>query len=364
MTRFFLKLWSTRWGMLRLALAAFVCWVLAADTASRLARLQLATLPDFDYASEVNALRAQGRYGEAEVIAKAGLDGLSLGPERDELDRTLQQTIAERDSWMRKVRSAGLGALSGRGTDLESLVGAVAADFFVVGDVRDLVLEGGKLLIDGDSDELVLLLSFVGLVTTLAPEIDWAPAVLKAARRTGNVTGPMAAYLSSAIKAKRVGQITEVCESVARISRKASPGGASRLLRLADEPEDLARMAAFVERTPHGAFALHVTDASGMLALRSFTAQADSVIVAVARKGRAGVGLLSSPVGRALMKPHAVVGVVKAVWKGNAEQLVSRAIERLDPNAWWAMPLAAAWAVLEALMIWQRLLTPVEAKKA
>ena len=360
MTRLLINFWRCRWAMLRLALACFICWTLASDTAARMARLQLASLPDFDYLAEVTALRAQGRYGEAEVVARAGLDGLPTGSTRDSLDRELAATIEERDGWLRKASSVGLGALSGRGTDLESLIGAVAADFFIVGDIRDLVIEGGKLLVDGDSDELVLLLSFAGLVTTLAPEIDWAPAVLKAARRTGNVSTKLASYLTSAIKAKRGEQITKVCTDVARMSRKATPGGASRMLRLADEPEDLARMAAFMERTPSGAFALHVTGPAGIESLRVFAASADSVLVAAARKGSAGTRFLSSPAAKALLKPHALVGISKAFWKGNAEKLITGALDRIDPLAWWAMPLAAAWAVLEALLLWPRLLTRVE----
>lgn len=48
---------------------------------------------------------------------------------------------------------------------LEGWIGAVAADFFIVGDVRDLVIEGGELALDGESDEVILALSGIGLAT-------------------------------------------------------------------------------------------------------------------------------------------------------------------------------------------------------
>ncbi len=365
-----LRLWMCKWSLLRFALACFVCWVLAADTGARLARLQLAALPDFNYLSEIEALRVQGRYGEAEVIANAGLTSLPPGQQREQVQTALKTVLAERDSWVRRVTKVGIGAISGRGTDLESLIGAVAADFFVVGDIRDLVIEGGKLLVDGDSDELVLLLSFVGVVTTLAPEIDWAPSILKAARRAGHVTVGMADYLKSAIKGKRGSEIAHVCEDVARISKKASPGGAMRALRFAEKPEDLTRIAHFVESAPNAAFALHVTGKEGVAAIKAAGAAepaikaAESLVVAAARKGPAGARFLSSAAANSLLKPHAVIGIIKALWKGNAEGLITRGLDRIDPMAWWGMPAAAAWAFFEAMLLWKKLVTHVERTKA
>ncbi len=351
-------LWRCKWGVIRLALAAFICWVLVADTGSRLARLQLASLPDFDYGAEVEALRLQGSYGEAEVVANAGLEAIDDPAERERLQAALDATIAERDGWLRKIQSAGMGALSGRGADLESILGAVAADFFLVGDVRDIVIEGGKLVIDGDSDELVLLLSFIGAATTLAPEIDWAPSVLKAARRSGALGERMAEHLRQLLRQRKAAALTAVCEDVASISKRASPGGAIRVMKLVDDPADLSTFARFIERRPRGAFALHVTGSEGAATLRraakSTPDAADALLEAAAGKGAAGTRFLSTPAAAALMRPHPLVGIAKAFSKGHAEQLVRRILDRVDPGAWWAMPLAAAWALFEALMLRRR----------
>lgn len=347
------NLWRCKWGLLRLAVACFLTYAIAADAPARIARLQLAALPGFDYAAEVRALRTQGRFGEAVMVGEAGLtaDPAADAPLRAEL----VATIAQRDSWLRKARNAGMGALSGRGESLEALIGAVAADFFIVGDIRDLVLEGGKQMLDGDSDEVVLLLSVVGIATTLAPEIDWAPSILKAAKRAGHMSAGMTDYLKKALKGRKTKELTAVCEDVAAISKKASPGGAMRMLRLADGPEDLARLARFVQKNPTGAFALHVTGKEGSLVLKEAGQAGEQLVIAASKRGRAGVNFLSSNSAKVLLRPHPWLGVAKVIWKGNAEKIIARAIDRIDPNAWWLLPAAAAWAVLEAGLIVGRL---------
>lgn len=364
--RFLLRLWRRKWNIARLLLAGFLLWVLAADATARLARLQLAALPGFDYAGEVRALRLQGRFGEADVIARQGLDDLTDPAARATLQAEADLTAQERSSWIRRAKDAGLGALSGRATTLEGLIGALAADFFIVGDLRDLVIEGGKQVIDGDSDELVLLLSVAGVVTTLAPEIDWAPAILKAARKAGAVSERLTATLTSAIKARRTRELVPVFEDVAQISRKASPGGAIRVLRLADSPEDLRALARFIDTHPAGAFSLAVTGERGSRTilkeglkdgLKDSDAAAQLVIRA-AKKGSAGASFLTTRSARALLRPHPLIGLLKGLQKGTLADAARKFMDRLDPAAWWILPALAGWTFIEASLLIRGLAAP------
>ena len=65
-------LWRSKWNLARLAVALLVLAVLTLDAGPRLARMQLAALPGFDYAAEVARLRGERRYGEALMVAEAG----------------------------------------------------------------------------------------------------------------------------------------------------------------------------------------------------------------------------------------------------------------------------------------------------
>lgn len=356
-------LWRSRWGVLRLVVAAVLLWTFAADTGARLARLRLAALPDFDYAAEVGALRAKGRYGEAVMVADAGLRALD-GSARERVERERAATIAEQASWLRRAKDLGLGAVSGHGDSLESLIGAVAADFFIVGDVRDLVIEGGKEMLDGEGDEAVLLLSLVGVVTTLAPEVDWVPSLFKAAKRAGTLTHGMQEHLVKAIRGKRGAELAEVFGETERIARRASPGGAMRLLVHAEDPADLKRLAAFVEREADGAFALRVTGPEGWKLVRDAGEGGEKLVVKAARKGPAGAAFLRTRAARALLRPHPLVGLLKGLKKGTLADAAARLIERIDPGAWWIVPALAAWALVEAGFIARRVALAARAGEA
>lgn len=362
-----------KWGCIRLFIAAFLLWAVAIDTPARLARLELASLPNFDYVKEVESLRLAGRYGEAVMIAQSGLDRSGDAALSDEewsrLDAELVKTLSEQQSWVRKAQDAGLGALSGRADSLEGLIGAVAADFFVVGDLRDLVIEGGKLALDGESDEVILALSGVGLATTAAPEIDWAPSLLKAAKRAGTLTKRFGEQLVTLVRQGKKDTLLAVLGDVSTLSKKASPGGAMRLLRHAESADDLKAIVRFVERHPHGAFALHVAGDSGATIVKdaaklneaaASTAKVadnaaplgESTLIKSARKGERGVRLLTnSRAGKILLKPHALVGLAKGLWKGNLANFAQRLVDRFGPNAWWLLPLLAAWTFVEVVLI-------------
>lgn len=341
-----LRLWRVKWGFVRLLIAAALVWIVAIDTPARLARLTLASLPDFDYVNEVRSLRLQGRFGEALVVAAAGRDVIDPGS-RPALVAEEKVTREEQSSLFRKVKDAGLGAISGQGDSLESLVGAVAADFFVVGDLRDLMIQGGKELLDNDGDEVVLLLSVAGIVTTLGPEIDWVPSVLKVARKSGSMSVRLSDFVKGAIKARDAEKLKPLLRNTKRIAERASPGGAARLLAHADDPADVAWMASFVEREASGAFALRVSGKAGVHVAKEAGAAGERLVVAAARKGRAGVRFLESPAARALLRPHPILGILKGFWKGNAARLVEQAMDRMDSKVWWVLPSLVAWTLVE-----------------
>src|ERR1043165_1618943 len=362
-----MKLWQLKWSFIRLALAGFILWALVSDTDARLARLAYSSLPDFDYAAEVAFLRQSGRFGEAVMVADEGLRALSADSAAyQKLTQERSTTVSEQSSWLRRAKDVGLGALSGKGDSIESLIGAIGADFFIVGDVRDLVIQSGRYVLDGEADPVVLILSGVGIATTVLPEVDWVPSVLKAAKKMGGITKGLGEEI---IKLARKGggeALTNMFKDVRKLASKASPGGAARMMRHANNAEELASIARFVEKNRAGAFALHVTGKEGAdliktgakaeaRAIMTAAAGTEEAVVLAARKGNPGIAWLRTSGSRALARPHFLVGIGKAVWKGNASKAAARIAEMVDPRANWLIPALGTWVFVELALLVRRL---------
>lgn len=351
------RVWACKWNIARLAICGLVLWVLVVDTAPRLARRGLASLPDFDYAGEVSALRAQGRFGEAVRIGEAGLERYAAAPadpRRAAIEHELARARDEQASWVRRVKDIGQGALTGQGQTLEALIGAVGSDMLVFGDVRDLVIQGTRLVVDGEADPVIAALSGLGLALTIAPEIDWGASVLKVARKSGALARGLA---DEVIGMARRGARTDVMKfagDVGTLAKAGGPAGALRVLKSARSTDDVARVAGFVRRQgTGGAAALHIAGDEGV---KWIVKNGDDVLlVRAAAKGPAGVAYAASPKRLPLLlRPHPLLGLTKGVYKGNVEAFISRALDALGAAAFWLLPLLAGWFTLELWWLAQR----------
>ena len=351
--------WLCKWGLLRLTVAGGLLWVLVADNPGRLARVQFGSLPDMDYLAEVRNLSGQHRYAEALMVAQAGLEELS-GTDREAL--LVEQKAVQEDqaSVLRKGKELMRGALVGEGDSLEALIGAVAADMFVVGDVRDLVIQGGRLAVDGQTDELILALSAVGVLTTVMPEIDWIAAFLKVAKKAGALSKRMIEALVRIVRratdTRDYAELKRVFGYFKVLIDKSTPSGALRVLRHVDDPKEIELVADFLKRKPAGGFVLHVAGKDGVDIVKASLRETEDVLVMAARKGDSGIGWLRGG-GQRLMRPHLIVGALKGLQRGNIQRVVTRVAAEYDPYGWLVIPACAAWLFLEAFWLWRRLTT-------
>ena len=352
------RVWSCRWALARMAAAVMLLLVFVKDNPARMARVQLAALPGFDYVGEVRELRGQGRFGEALAVAEAGLDDLT-GEAHATLLHEKAATEKLRDSAWRKAKQFVKGAALGQGTSIEELVGAVSADMLVVGDVRDILIQGSRLAVDRETDEFILALSAVGIATTVAPEIDWAASLMKVAKKAGAMTKGMSdAVLAMARRAMRSGDNAELLkfsDDVLAISKRASPAGAIRLLRFVDDPKDVERVADFMKREKAGAFALHATGKEGVDHLKRAGQAGEAALVAAAKRGPRGIAWLRSGNGR-LLRPHPILGLIKVSYKGTGPALIELAVKQyLDPFGLVTIGVLGTWLVVEGMVVWRRL---------
>jgi hypothetical protein len=355
------RLWKSRWSIIRLAIAIALLVVALSDNPARLVRMQLASMPSYDYLGEAHQLRMEKRYGEALVVVDEGIADAS--PEvAQPLLAERERIVSERDSIFRRIKDVGKGALMGRGDSVEELIGAVGADMLVVGDVRDLLLQSAHWAIDGEADPVILSLSGIGLATTLAPEVDWGVSLMKIGKKMGALSGKLGEALATMAKrGAKVGreekELTKVAQNVGEIAAHSSPAGAIRLMRYADDPKDLEKIAKFVKKERGAAFALHVAGKEGVRLVKDGAEGGEALILA-AKKGDRGMAWLRSGNAR-LFRPHPLIGLSKSIYKGTAPQLFNRVVnDYFDPLGVWIIVGLAGWTCLEACILYTRLVLP------
>jgi hypothetical protein len=244
-------------------------------------------------------------YGDEELVdAAAAL-----------LDTTTRENWAKESSLMgTAMRGAGdfvSGAITGRGTNAGTLAGAVTADFFVIGDIRDLTIQSGNWVSGQDVDVFILSISAVGLgltAATIASAGSSAPvkagaSVLKAGKRAGKLSvrflkqmservaraipprrlkaelnaalGPgtpmlkrpaeAAASFRRAADPAAVRRLTADLDDLGAASKAVSPSGTLRMLEHVDDAADLRRMRLVAESGGDRVMALIKRSGKGFL---------------------------------------------------------------------------------------------------
>jgi hypothetical protein len=348
---------QSKWCLVRVCLAAWLLYVLIFDNPARLARLQFNALPALDYVRETSRLRQQKRYAEALLVADDGLQWLN-GDDRAALEKQKEAVLRERDSILRNGSELLRGAVLGEGDSLEALIGAVTADFFVVGDIRDLLIQGAHRLVDGQADDFILALSAIGVILKVAPEIEWIPSILKFAKKAGALSKgmihSMLQILKTAKETRDLREVEKVFHNLRVVAEKATPAGTVRVLKHLDNVAEIEEIANFVTRHPSGGFVLHVTGKEGVEVFRSTSREAENALVLAARKGERGTAWLRTGNYR-LLTPHPILGLVKVLHKGTLPRAIERfAHEFLDPYGWLIIPAAALWLALEVQLLVRR----------
>jgi hypothetical protein len=199
----------------------------------------------------------------------------------------LEQTVAEQRSATHLTTRFATGFLTGDTDDLVSFSGTVAGDLFVFGDIRDIFVQGKRLAVGEEADQLVLGLAAVGLVVTAgtyasvgtasparagltlfkgarktarlsAGLTDWArrsaievvdSRMLRQAVTNASVMRPMQSFgaVKAAVRTEKAGLLVAAVKDVGRIGEKAGVRGALDVVKVADNPKDLARAARLAE---------------------------------------------------------------------------------------------------------------------
>ncbi len=196
-------------AVLAVAPRAFEAHVLLAAQDDPVALADHAVARSFDAAVAAREIDAALAAGDADLARSF----LELARERDvPVDPDLAEKVALANAGVatakRSLGSFARGLITGEAEDASGFAGTAVGDLFVLGDVRDVVREGGRLAAGGEADELVLGLACVGLAVTAATYATLGVGVparvgltaIKAARQTGRLGAGMAAWIGHSLR--------------------------------------------------------------------------------------------------------------------------------------------------------------------
>jgi hypothetical protein len=243
---------------------------------------------------------------DAEVYAElAAFMGKPLTPETRAKLAQAQSTAA---TIARGAGQFATGFVTGEADGTAGLAGALTSDITVVGDVRDIAGEGGKMIAGEPYSELILGLSVVGIAATAATVATGGGGVvakagvsmLKFAHRTGRLTAEFASELTRLVgravttpelarvlrttnlrdlrateaavtqyaRSVRQAEIFPVLGRLGDISKATSPGETVRLLKYVRSTRDLENISGMSAR--FGKKTRGVIEVTGKTSLRAF----------------------------------------------------------------------------------------------
>jgi hypothetical protein len=204
-----------------------------------------------------------------------------------ELLARVDEAVAESRSVTRLAGRFASGFLTGDTDDLASFSGTVAGDLFAFGDIRDVVVQGRRLALGGEADHLVLGLAAVGLAVTAGTYASAGTAsparagltLLKGARKSARLSAGLTDFarrsavemvdtgmlrravadasvmrpreslgaIKAAVRTEKAGLLVAAVKDVGRVGEKAGARAALDVIKVADNPKDLARAARLAE---------------------------------------------------------------------------------------------------------------------
>lgn len=259
----------------------------------------LEALEPYPFCHEAQLALEEGQLPDAIELAEAGDCPKQLGQATarwNELSAVFQRCVD--------------GIWTGRGEDGAGITCAIASDLVVFGDVRDLTRQGVAWFRGEATDTLLVALSAAGIVLTFAPQLGAGTSVLKGARRAGAVSETLAKNVAKLVQERAWRPLAGLLTDAGRMSAKLGPAKTTRMLRYADDADELAVLARFADNAP-----------SPLLGLKwggkSAARMADDVLYREAlKRGPEGMELALRRGGKALLaRQPLVVFAAKTLYK-------------------------------------------------
>jgi len=264
----------------------------------------LSGLSDHDYTEEINDLRRNGKIGEALAICNYVKDQPGM-PNRDTIEKIGADIEREQASWLGKCKRFGSGFATGKIDSSEATVGTVVSDFLVIGDIRDLGIQGYHAAKGQEVDAIVVLLSGIGVLASASsfipepgePAVAGADAgisLLKALTKIHAITTEFrkkALELGQVVlKTRKLGPFGELLIDVRSMAKAAPAGTLGTAMKEVKSVEDLKAVSRCMALAPNETItALNVGGSRAKDLIKTTAGISKKMLGKALRKGTVGL---------------------------------------------------------------------------
>lgn len=215
----------------------------------------VSTLVQIDPIPHTEELIKQEKYVEAQEYL-AYFIGYEYVKKNPEASRLLQAIQTKRNSFDYKKDKFFQGILEGKSDENIGRAAAIASDFLVIGDIRDLSMEGAHYVNGEEVDKLLLSLSTLGLLATATTVYSLgatAPlkssiSLLKYAKRANKIPSWLQTRLIKQIEvAKKTKSLKNVEHLLAPLQKLYDKVGLNKALHLLNKSRNLKELNALTK---------------------------------------------------------------------------------------------------------------------
>jgi len=217
------------------------------------------TLVQIDPIPHTKELISHKKYAEAKEYLEYFLqfDYVKNNPESHTLMKNIEQT---RNSLSYKTDKVYEGIVLGKSDENIGRAAAIASDFLVVGDIRDLTIEGMNYANDKKVDEFIVALSSLGLLATASTvytlgattPIKGSISVLKYGKRANKIPywlqKSLITHIEMAKKTKSLDKVQNLLTPIQQLYKKVGLNQTLLLLSKTRNIKDLHRFNKFTNR--------------------------------------------------------------------------------------------------------------------
>lgn len=322
-------------------------------------------LSRIDPVPHAQELVAEKRFAEAEDYLGYFMefDYVKDNPQAVELYAQIEST---RSSWSYNLKKIGEGLIKGKSDETIGNVTGAVSDFLVIGDIRDLSIEGVKYVKGEEVDEVLVALSTIGVVATgtqvasaagtavtggaAAPTVSASTTaktsivMLKTARKLGKLPKWLLKGIKEAAVAvkesKSIAKLTDLFDDVYKLAK--TKGGLEILSKTTDAAS-LKRMANFADRFKDRSLMMIKLGGEKVFQAGKIT-QNDYAIKVATTYGEKGIALLNKVGASKFMQSlPKYKGLAKVGWKHRASLALPNLFSKLFPT--WVLYVLAIFGV-------------------